>query len=208
MENQTLAPSPLQKQAPDWYNQKQQESKKGKEPEITITEEDIEEAAEIVQETINTYNELHDQQEQPQQPLPKPVKLNQQNIMAMTAQEMATALQGIIGDYGQNLRSEASIIPIDTFSGKDSEDPVSWLEKFERAVDMNRWHDSRKVAIAGEYMRGQALSWFNDTKAAWVAGNVMQYQNDDNNITTFKRDFEAKFNTEQRKNDWYIQLVG
>ena len=206
-ENPTPAPSPVPGQAPDWYNQKQQESKKGKEPEITITEEDIEEAAEIVQETLNKYNELHNQQEQPQQTLPKPVKPNQQNIMAMTAQEMATALQGIIGDHGQNLRSEASIIPVDTFSGKDSEDPVSWLEKFERAVDMNRWHVNRKVAIAGGYMRGQALSWFNDTKAAWVANNVMQYHNNDNNVATFKRDFEAKFNTEQRKNDWYTQLV-
>ncbi|HVI20426.1 MAG TPA: hypothetical protein VM660_00015, partial [Bacillus sp. (in: firmicutes)] len=122
--------------------------------------------------------------------------------MANEAQ-MTAALGTIFGVNGINVRPEGSVIKIEPFHGKKTEDPVSWLAAFNRAKTTNQWRDDRRVDIAAGYLRGEAAEWFEGVKTDigvhWTAG-----ANGGNNFTD---KFNAQFNTDQRKNEWFHELL-
>jgi hypothetical protein len=86
-------------------------------------------------------------------------EINQQNFIQ--------ALQGILGENGEHLRSEQGILTVEPFDGKSTEDPVSWLAKFERAYATNRWSKARLIDIAGGLMKGEAAAWFETLRGTW-----------------------------------------
>jgi hypothetical protein len=55
----------------------------------------------------------------------------------------------------------SSIVKVDPFYGKDSEDAQEWIEMFLRAKEANGWPDNRRVAIAAGMLREEAADWYN-----------------------------------------------
>ena len=123
--------------------------------------------------------------------------------MAATGADITAALQGVFGQNGNNVRAEGSVVKIEIFQGKKTEDPVSWLAAFNRATDTNKWADDRRVKIAAGFLRGEAAEWFdgkrNDIGDHWTANT-----NGGNNFTDL---YNAQYVTEQRKNEWFYKLM-
>jgi len=59
-------------------------------------------------------------------------------------------------------KRENNLVKIETFSGKDDEDAVDWVQQFEAAAKANGWTEDRLVAIAAGHLRGAALDWYLD----------------------------------------------
>ena len=134
------------------------------------------------------------------------------NLEELTKEEMdaiTEAFEGIFGKNGEHLRSETGILTVEPFSGRGSEDPVSWLNKFERARKANRWLKHRLVDIAGGLMKGEAAAWFEINKNKW-GGDKPRYDADDEEdhaTGNFVAEFTNRFVTDQRKNEWHVQLL-
>ena len=67
-------------------------------------------------------------------------------------------------------------MPLPTFSG--NEDPVAWLDEFNRAANANNMSDTRKLQIVSAYLRGIAANWYqqaiqvnNNWPADWTGNN-------------------------------------
>jgi hypothetical protein len=83
------------------------------------------------------------------------------------------------------------------------------LNKFERARTANRWNKNRLIAIAGGLMKGEAAAWFETAKENWnnrYDAND-QIEEDDETTGNFTTDFKDRFITDQRKNEWHVQLL-
>ena len=145
-----------------------------------------------------------------------------------TAAELKTAFEAIFGVNGANLTNalnanstalnntlnglvppaptarEYSVIKIEPFYGRDSEDPIEWLETFERASITNRWTtQDRKIQVASRHLKDTAAAWF-----ATISGTIGNYwntaANGGNNFTDL---FKIQFTSDARKNIWYQQLM-
>lgn len=130
------------------------------------------------------------------------------------AQQLTEALQAIFGQNGQHLRSEQGILVVEPFAGKNTEDPVSWLNKFERARSANQWQKRRLVDIAGGLMKGEAANWFEATRNTW--GVIARYDDSEEDLALNENDvgtanfydsFKERFVTDQRKNRWHVELL-
>ncbi|KAG9287497.1 hypothetical protein G9A89_023869 [Geosiphon pyriformis] len=64
------------------------------------------------------------------------------------------ALQGIQTALGQRNNT-----PLPLFRG-DAQDPIEWLDNFERAVTANQYDDEYKFQIIGGYPQGFPATWF------------------------------------------------
>ena len=106
--------------------------------------------------------------------------------MAATGAELTTLLNGIFGATGQNIRPEGNVLKVEPFYGKKTEDPVTWLAAFNRAVTTNQWRDDRRVAIASGYLREEAAEWFEGKKTD-IGAYWTRNENGDNN---FMKQFE------------------
>jgi hypothetical protein len=129
-------------------------------------------------------------------------------------ENLAGVLQAILGQNGENLRSERGILTVEPFLGRNTEDPVSWLAKFERARTANRWKKRKLIDIAGGLMKGEATAWFETTKENWKviprydsAEEEQALNEGDNGTDNFTDDFKERFVMDQRKNDWHVQLL-
>lgn len=150
----------------------------------------------------------------------------QQPRMA-TDQQIQQILQGILGVNGANLTGvtaaldaaraalenqtnalapgEKTTVKLESFSGAEEDDPLEWLENFDRTATVNRWNDAgRKVAIAGAHMKGAAADWFEGIKA--TIGNHYN-QNNNNADNTFVVQFKKRFANETVKTQWYHDLT-
>ncbi|CAG8732160.1 12998_t:CDS:2, partial [Funneliformis mosseae] len=54
-----------------------------------------------------------------------------------------------------------SIVKVNPFYGKDSEDAQEWIKMFLRVKEANRWLNNRRVAIATGMLREEAADWYN-----------------------------------------------
>ncbi|KAG9305520.1 hypothetical protein G9A89_003583 [Geosiphon pyriformis] len=102
------------------------------------------------------------------------------------------ALQGIQTALGQRNNT-----PIPLFRG-DAQDPIEWLDDFERAVTANQYDDEYKFQIVGGYLQGSPATWFSqetDTPA-----NVGEIN------TSFTTRFENKFRTPILISKWHMEL--
>ncbi|KAG9284792.1 hypothetical protein G9A89_003715 [Geosiphon pyriformis] len=79
---------------------------------------------------------------------PKPMAQDplQQNILI--------ALQGIQTTLGQRNNT-----PLLLFRG-NTQDPIEWLDDFERAVTANQYDNEYKFQIVGGYLQGSPATWF------------------------------------------------
>ena len=134
--------------------------------------------------------------------LPPPIAVPL-NMTAATGAEIQTALEGIFGANGIRLTgAERNTIKVDTFSGKDSEDPIAWLKDFERAAEVNRWTtEARKCTVAGAYLKSNAADWYDAIKA-----NIADNWDTDNGGQNFVALFKHRFAGETKKNQWYHEL--
>ncbi|KAG9289423.1 hypothetical protein G9A89_007984 [Geosiphon pyriformis] len=71
----------------------------------------------------------------------------------MQANILAT-LQGIQTALG---RRNNTSLPL--FRG-DAQDPIKWLDDFERAATANQYNDEYKFQIVGGYLQGSSATWF------------------------------------------------
>ncbi|KAG9293734.1 hypothetical protein G9A89_019071 [Geosiphon pyriformis] len=86
--------------------------------------------------------------------------------------------------------------PIPLFRG-DTQDPIEWLDDFERATTANQYDDEDKFQIVGGYLQGSPATWFlQETNAnaqqkivKWTPVNVGEIN------TSFTTRFENKFKT-------------
>src|SRR5436190_19760048 len=63
-----------------------------------------------------------------------------------------------------NMEKVENIAEVQEFSGRDDEDPVEWIRKFNRTADANNWKNEKKIAIAATQLKGIALEWYEREK--------------------------------------------
>jgi hypothetical protein len=115
---------------------------------------------------------------------------------------LTNALAGLAPPAAQP--REYSVIKIEPFYGRDGEDPIEWLETFDRASITNRWTtQDRKVQVASGHLKDAAAAWF-ATNSAAMGNNWNTTTNGGNNFTDL---FKAHFASDARKNIWYQQLM-
>ena len=62
---------------------------------------------------------------------------------------------------GQNAEpKELRLVDFPEFKG-GNQDPIEWLEAFERACVANKVPEQRKIVLVASYLRGTALTWYN-----------------------------------------------
>ncbi|KAG9292628.1 hypothetical protein G9A89_007000 [Geosiphon pyriformis] len=88
------------------------------------------------------------------------------------------ALQGIQTALGRRNNT-----PIPLFRG-DAQDPIEWLNDFERATTANQYNDEYKFQIVGGYLQGSPTTWFSQETDAnaqqriirWTPANRMELE--------------------------------
>ena len=95
----------------------------------------------------------------------------------------------------QQESKEYRLVDFPEFRG-GNQDPIEWLESFERACDTNRIANERRGVLVASYLKGTALTWFNR--------QAIFYWNDAANpalsfITLFKAEFCSPFKLSQWK---------
>jgi len=72
---------------------------------------------------------------------------------------------------------ETNLVKVDPFfSG--NQDPISWLEDFERATSANGMNDARRLAIVPAHLKGAASVWLTERQAQNVT-NPVRWQHAD-----------------------------
>ena len=126
------------------------------------------------------------------------------NLLQTHAQTVNAALQNQNTNLqnffnGINLpggNGERNHVKIQFFRGNDDEDPIEWIESFERACEANNIQDNRKVAIAAAYLKDMAGDWYERDR-----NNINQwYQQGANN--NFKSRFIEAFSSRVRRDRW------
>src|SRR6266542_3724120 len=124
---------------------------------------------------------------------------NIENLIEMDAKQFAEALK----DAGLSQK----LIEPEEFYGKVEEDPLDFLKKFEEASEVNNWSNKRKAKLISKYLKGNAKFWFEDLPETkyWIAENFSEDAKDA--TQNFVDQFKAKFVTEEKKQNWYTQLL-
>jgi hypothetical protein len=87
----------------------------------------------------------------------------------MDEDALRNLLTQVLGRDGLNIQGllhrdpaprELSLIKVDTFSGKENENPYEWVEMFENAAEANNWPTHRLQAIAPGYFKDAARDWY------------------------------------------------
>jgi len=88
--------------------------------------------------------------------------LQEENLNNMNRDRLKTLLTALLGPDGLDIKKtridqkELSIVKVEPFYGKETEDPYEWLESFEQAALANQWTRNRQVEIASGYLRDAA----------------------------------------------------
>src|SRR6266542_3522453 len=124
---------------------------------------------------------------------------NIENLIEMDAKQFAETLK----DAGLSQK----LVEPEKFYGKVEEDPLDFLKKFEEASEINNWSNKRKVKLISRYLKGNAKFWFEDLPETkyWIAENFSEDAKDA--TQNFVDQFKAKFVTEEKKQNWYTQLL-
>ncbi|KAG9294457.1 hypothetical protein G9A89_001962 [Geosiphon pyriformis] len=127
---------------------------------------------------------------------PEPMANNhmQANILA--------ALQGIQTALG---RRNNTLLPL--FRG-DAQDPIKWLDDFERAATANQYDEEYKFQIVGGYLQGSPATWFSQETDANTQHKIIRWTpiNAGEENTSFTTRFEAKFRTLILIFKWHMEL--
>src|SRR6266540_454388 len=123
---------------------------------------------------------------------------NIENLIDMDAKQFADALK----DAGLSQK----LVELEEFYGKVEEDLLDFLKKFEEASEVNNWSNKRKAKLIGKYLKGNAKFWFENLPETkyWI---VEDFSEDAEDVTqNFVDQFKAKYITEKKKQNWYMQL--
>ncbi|KAG9306106.1 hypothetical protein G9A89_016010 [Geosiphon pyriformis] len=117
-------------------------------------------------------------------------------------QNILIALQDIQTALGQR-----NNISLPLFKG-DAQDPIEWLDDFERAVTANQYDDEYKFQIVGGYLQGFPATWFLQEIDANAHQRIIRWMpaNARENNTSFTTRFENKFRTPILISKWCIEL--
>jgi len=69
--------------------------------------------------------------------------------------------------------SEKTLVRIEPYRGDGTQDPITWLEDFERAAKINRWNAVRQLELAYAYVEGNALEWLTSLANAPTSYNTV-----------------------------------
>ena len=130
--------------------------------------------------------------------------------------QFTTLMNGLMGANGANLtgltnaingmnaggnQRESNLVKVQTFHGKEDDDPHEWIDLFDQAKEANRWPNDRRIAIAAGFLRDAALDWYNGDRA-----NINQW-NVNNGNNNFVTRFLEHFSSETKQNKWYYELM-
>ena len=127
-------------------------------------------------------------------------EIDEEPEMAFNNQQ-AQALANAIQQMSDNINIR-NTIPMPTFAG-GQQDPVEWLEEFDRCAQINGYTNYYKGQVISGYLLNEAHTWFQQTQAN--AGNAIQSWNNPANrnfVTAFKR----KFCSQGRVLQWRSEL--
>jgi len=80
-----------------------------------------------------------------------------------------------------------------------NQDPIEWLESFDKACSANRVNEARKLILAGSYLKGTALTWYNQHHFGYW--NNPQYA-----TVSFTHQFQNEFCNPFKISQWKHQL--
>jgi hypothetical protein len=128
------------------------------------------------------------------------------NNMANNVERLAQILTPFIQQLQQNQgrQPERNNLPLPTFSGNGTDDPVTWFEEFDRCADANNMQSARKVTAVPAYLKGIAGHWYERERTADAAWPVTWR---DNNNNSFKTRFMTQFRTNAQLIAWRQQLA-
>ncbi|GBC00724.1 hypothetical protein RclHR1_39570001 [Rhizophagus clarus] len=93
---------------------------------------------------------------------------------------------------------ETRLVDFPEFKG-ENQDPVEWLEAFERACNANKVPENRKVILVASYLKGTALTWYN-------RANIQNWNNPLYRPISFVHAFTDYFCNPFKLNQWKHQL--
>ncbi|GES77010.1 probable cyclin-dependent serine/threonine-protein kinase DDB_G0292550 [Rhizophagus clarus] len=97
-----------------------------------------------------------------------------------------------------NIRKESRLVDFPKFKG-GNQDPIEWLEAFDRACKANCVSMDRRMDVVPSYLKGTALTWFNTVGAR-------EWENSLNRNQSFTHLFEAQFCNPFKMSQWKHQL--
>ena len=113
------------------------------------------------------------------------------------ANNIVTALQTL------NQRMEVrNTVPMPIFGG-GNQDPVEWLEEFERHAQINAYSDEHKLRVVGGYLLNEARTWYQQQLLNY-ATNFQSWDNAANR--RFTTAFLAQFRNQGRIIQWRSEL--
>ncbi|KAG9297806.1 hypothetical protein G9A89_000111 [Geosiphon pyriformis] len=112
------------------------------------------------------------------------------------------ALQGIQTALGQRNNTPLSLFR------SDAQDPIEWLNNFERTATANQYDNKYKFQIVGGYLQGSFAIWFSQETDANVHQKIIRWMlaNAEENNTSFTTQFENKFRTPILISKWHMEL--
>src|SRR5439155_24309238 len=111
--------------------------------------------------------------------------------------QLKNLLTALLGPDGLDIkktetdRKELSIVKVEPFYGKETEDPYEWLESFEQAALANQWTRNRRVEIAPGYLRDAARDWYLSNRNELNYWSDWQDEEGENPI--YNQEFKLKF---------------
>src|SRR3954462_11940050 len=129
--------------------------------------------------------------------------------LAAQVQVLVTALTAIPAPAAHP-QQESSVVKIDPYYG-DEQDPISWIEDFEKAAIANNYTNARKLQIVAAHLKGTAASWLYNRQQ----NNLTSPQNWIHNAgdtqariaLTFRQPFIDHFRTEAKICEWQQELT-
>lgn len=92
--------------------------------------------------------------------------------------------------------------PMPTFMG-GLQDPIEWLEEYERCAQINQYTDMQKLQVVGGYLLNEARTWYQQV----LADHIRQFQSWSNQGNrNFKTMFLNEFRTEGKFLQWRTEL--
>ncbi|KAG9306338.1 hypothetical protein G9A89_018221 [Geosiphon pyriformis] len=90
----------------------------------------------------------------------------------------------------------------------NAQDPIEWLDDFERAVTANQYDEKYKFQIVGGYLQGFPAIWFSQETDANAQHRIIRWTliNAEEENTSFTTQFEAKFRTPILISKWCMEL--
>jgi len=118
--------------------------------------------------------------------------------MAQNLQDTLAQLADLITQQNR----ETNLVPLPSFTG--TEDPIAWLDEFNKAANANNMSDERKLQVVSAYLRGIAANWFQQ-QTLLIENWPANWTGDDN--AAFDQVFLAQFRTNAQIMSWQQQLA-